>query len=107
MFCTSGRANNLDVPQTVLPPSTAATPTPAERAVGFTLRQTRIGAAASVEDLLNGTFTSDIDFDLFGGTQIGAGDRRLFPEPRLRTARARLQWRRTEIMFGSDAPLIS
>jgi hypothetical protein len=107
VFATSGRVNNLDVPQTVLPPTGSATPTPADGALGFTLRQTRIGAAASVEEVLGGTFTSDIDFDLFGGIQTGPGDRRLFPEPRLRTARARLQWRRAEIMFGTDAPLIS
>jgi hypothetical protein len=110
LFFTSGRVNNLDDPQTAVPPSVAAplTPrTPAERALGFTLRQTRIGAAASAEDVLGGLFLSDIDFDLFGGTQTGPGDRRLFPEPRLRTARARLAWKRTEFMFGSDAPLIS
>jgi hypothetical protein len=106
VFVTSGRVNNLDVPQTVLAPTTAG-PTPANQALGFTLRQTRVGAAASVEEVLGGTFTSDIDFDLFGGTQSGSGDRRLFPEPRLRTARTRLAWKRTEIMFGSDAPLIS
>lgn len=107
VFVTSGRVNNVDVPQIVLPPSAAAAPTPTNQALGFTLRQTRIGAAASVEHVLGGTFMSDIDFDLFSGTQSGSGDRRLFPEPRLRTARARLVWKRTEMMFGSDAPLIS
>ncbi len=107
VFGTYGRVNNLDVPTVAQPPSTTSAPAPANQALGFTLRQTRIGAAASVDDVLGGIFAGDIDVDLFGGVQTGAGDRRLFPEPRLRTARARLIWNRTEIMFGADAPLIS
>ena len=99
--------NNVDVPLTVLSPPTGTTGPPTSNALGVTLRQTRAGAAASVEDVLGGTFASDIDFDLFGGVQNGAGDRRLFPEPRLRTARARLNWTSTEIMIGSETPLIS
>ena len=106
-FATFGRVNNVDVPQTALAPP-AATATPATNdAVGFTLRQTRLGAAASVDDILGGTLASDIDFDLFGGVQNGAGDRRLFPEPRLRTARARLSWPGGEVMIGAETPLIS
>jgi hypothetical protein len=106
-FITLGRVNNVDVPQTVLsPPAATATP-PTNDATGITLRQTRLGAAASVEEVLGGTLASDIDFDLFGGVQNGPGDRRLFPEPRLRTARARLTWARTEVMIGSETPLIS
>ncbi len=106
-FVTFGRVNNVDVPQTVLAPP-AATATPATNdAAGFTLRQSRFGAAASVDDVLGATLATDIDLDFFGGVQNGAGDRRLFPEPRLRTARARLSWARTEIMFGAETPLIS
>jgi len=60
-----------------------------------------------VADVLGGMFAGDLDLDLFGGVQNGPGDRRLFPEPRLRTARARLVWSRTELMIGSETPLIS
>jgi hypothetical protein len=60
-----------------------------------------------VDDVAGGSFVGDIDLDLFGGVQNGAGDRRLFPEPRLRTARARVIWRNTELMVGTDSPLIS
>lgn len=103
-FATWGRVNNQDVPLTALPPSpTAAT----QDALGVTLRQTRVGGATTVDDVLGGTFSGDVDFDLFGGVQNGPGDRRLFPEPRLRTARARITWRRTELMFGADQPLVS
>jgi hypothetical protein len=106
-FVTLGRVNNVDVPQTVLaPPAAGATPATND-ALGFTLRQTRIGAAASVADVLGGAFSGDVDFDLYGGQQYEAGDRPLFPEPRLRTARARLVWPRTELMVGSETPLIS
>ena len=106
-FITLGRVNNVDVPQTVLSPPAAATTPATDDATGFTLRQTRLGAAASVEDLLGATLASDIDFDLFGGVQSGPGDRRLFPEPRLRTARARLTWPQMEVMIGAETPLIS
>jgi hypothetical protein len=106
-FATLGRVNNVDVPQTVLPPPpTGATPATND-ALGLTLRQTRIGMAATVADVLGGSFGGDLDFDLFGGAQNGPGDRRLFPEPRLRTARARLIWPRMELMIGSETPLIS
>jgi hypothetical protein len=106
-FATFGRVNNVDVPQTALaPPPAAATP-PTKDATGITVRQSRFGAAASVSDVGGATFSADVDFDLFGGVQNGPGDRRLFPEPRLRTTRARLTWKRTELMIGSETPLIS
>ncbi|MDQ3998118.1 MAG: hypothetical protein M3303_14010, partial [Gemmatimonadota bacterium] len=106
-FVTLGRVNNVDDPQTALaPPGNGATPA-SNDALGFTLRQTRIGAALSVAKVLGGTFAGDLDFDLYGGVQNGPGDRRLFPEPRLRTARALLVWPRTELMIGSETPLIS
>jgi hypothetical protein len=106
-FLTLGRVNNVDVPQTALPPPGAGATPATDDALGFTLRQTRVGAAASVSDILGGTFAADLDFDLYGGEQDGPGDRRLFPEPRLRTARARLVWPRTEVMVGAETPLIS
>jgi hypothetical protein len=106
-FVTLGRVNNVDVPQTVLAPPAAGASPATNDALGFTLRQTRIGVAASVADVLGGTFGGDLDFDLYGGVQDGPGDRRLFPELRLRTAHARLVWSRTELMVGSETPLIS
>ena len=107
VFATYGRVNNADVPQTALAPPAGGAVPPGEDVLGFTVRQTRLGAAASLSEVLGGTFSGDIDLDFFGGVQNGAADRRLFPEPRLRTARGRLTWRRTEIMAGSDTPLIS
>jgi hypothetical protein len=106
-FITTGRVNNTDVPQTALVPVAPGTAPPTNSAFGVTLRQTRLGAATSIDDVAGGTFAGDIDIDFFGGVQTSSGDRRLFPELRMRTARARLIWPRTELMFGSDTPLIS
>ena len=106
-FMTRGRANNVDVPQTALAPVLPANAPPTNYSLGVTLRQTRIGAAVSVHDVLGGHFVGDVDVDFYGGVQGGAGDRRLFPEPRLRTTRARLVWPRTEVMVGMETPLIS
>jgi len=106
-FVTSGRVNNTDVPQTALPPAAPAATPPTNSAFGITLRQSRLGAATSIDNVAGATFAGDIDVDFFGGVQTSSGDRRLFPEPRLRTARARLIWAKTELMLGSDTPLIS
>jgi hypothetical protein len=106
-FYTSGRVNNTDDPQTVLvPPAPTQTP-PANSSFGITLRQTRLGASTSIDNVAGATLAGDIDIDFFGGVQNGSGDRRLFPELRMRTARAHLLWPHTELMFGSDTPLIS
>ena len=86
-FVTLGRVNNVDVPQTALSTAPIGTTPATDNAAGLTLRQTRLGLAASVDDVLGATLASDVDFDLFGGVQNGPGDRRLFPEPRLRTTR--------------------
>jgi hypothetical protein len=102
-FATFGRTNSVDVPLTALAPSNVV-----EKDVfGVTARQSRIGGVVTVLDVLGGEFIGDIDLDFFGGVQNGPGDRRLFPEPRLRTTRARLRWSRTEILVGLDDPLVS
>jgi hypothetical protein len=103
LFVTMGRVNNVDVPLVALAPSNVAE----TDAFGITARQSRIGALVTVLDVLGGEFIGDVDLDFFGGTQNGPGDRRLFPEPRLRTTRARVRWSRTEIMVGLDDPLVS
>jgi hypothetical protein len=102
-FLTLGRTNNVDLPLTALAPDGAAR----SDAFGATVRQSRLGGALSVTEVLGATFVGDFDIDFFGGVQNGPGDRRLFPEPRLRTTRAMLRWPRTELMVGSDVPLVS
>lgn len=102
-FWTLGRANSVDVPGAALAPADL----PAPDAFGATVRQTRLGAFASLQDVLGATFLADLDVDFAGGVSSAPGDRRLFPEPRLRTTRMILQWPRTELMVGSDVPVIS
>jgi hypothetical protein len=102
-FVTLGRANNVDVPLIALAPSNVVE----DNAFGVTARQTRLGGIVTVSQVLGGEFVGDLDLDFFGGVQNGPGDRRLFPEPRLRTTRARLRWAHTEIMVGLDDPLVS
>jgi hypothetical protein len=102
-FLTLGRVDNIDVPRTAFAPSEVTQ----DDAFGVTVRQTRLGAHVAVSDVLGGTFIGDVDMDFFGGVQSGPGDRRLFPEPRMRTTSARLRWTRTELMVGMEVPLVS
>ena len=102
-FYTNGRATSIDVPLIALAPANV----PQDNAFGATVRQTRLGGVVTVSQVLGGSFIGDLDIDFFGGVQNGPGDRRLFPEPRLRTTTARLRWSRTELMVGSDVPLVS
>ena len=101
-FATSGRVNSVDVPIVALESSDEH-----GSVLGVTVRQTRLGASIGVTDVLGGTFEGSVDLDFAGGVQSGPGDRRLFPEPRLRTAWGRLVWDRTELLVGSETPLIS
>jgi hypothetical protein len=106
-FFTTGRVNNVDVPQFALADPAVPLPDQGTRALGLSVRQSRVGAALSVDSVLRGRFEGDVELDFFGGSSAGPGDRRLFPEPRLRTVRARLVWARTTLFVGSDTPLIS
>jgi hypothetical protein len=102
-FLTTGRVNVVDVPGSALAPA----PTSEDDALGVTVRQSRLGAVVTVDGVLGGRFSGDFEMDFFGGVQNGPGDRRLFPEPRMRTTSARLHWSRTEIMVGMEVPLVS
>jgi hypothetical protein len=102
-FYTSGRANSLDVPLIALAPTDVSE----DHAFGATVRQTRLGGVVTVNQVLGGSFIGDLEIDFFGGVSNGPGDRRLFPEPRLRTTTATLRWSRTDLMVGTDVPLVS
>ncbi|MEP6781937.1 MAG: hypothetical protein ABJC26_18705 [Gemmatimonadaceae bacterium] len=106
VFANDKRVNIVDVPQFVLAPPESGE-SPGSRTLGLSLRQSRIGAALAADSVLGAKFSGDIDIDFMGGVSTGPGDRKLFPEPRLRTARAQLHWKRTELLFGSETPLIS
>lgn len=116
----SDGANNLDVPTFaastplfvcpggVLPPPPPCSTRPAPHATaGASLRQTTLGIDAVGMRALGAELSAGISADFFGGVQGGSGNRRLFPEPRLRIARLAMKWNAAEIMIGQDVPLLT
>lgn len=75
------------------------------RAAGLTARQTTMGGSVGVDSVLGGSFSADFELDFFAGALSDSPP--LFPPPRLRTARGFMRWAKTELMVGSDTPLIS
>jgi hypothetical protein len=74
--------------------------------LGMAIRQTTLGGAVSVQDVLGGTFLGDIDVDFFGG-QMPSGGGRTFPLMRIRTARAAIEWENSTLMIGQEQPLVA
>jgi len=99
-FYNSGRGNTVDVPQFVLADAGA----PA-RAGSFSaaVRQSLVGGAIHVTDVLGGAFTGDLALDLFGATQSTPS--RTLPVVRLRTARGILQWNHARVLVGQEDPV--
>lgn len=73
--------------------------------LGMSFRQTLLGATATVDSVLGGTLAADVEFDFFA--RATDANPPLFPEPRLRTARVFLTWPKTDVMLGTETPLIS
>jgi hypothetical protein len=108
-FASFGALNSADVPTfaTNEPAAPAGANQPATQALGMSLRQSRVGMSVAVDSVLGGTFAADVELDFFAGRAGGATVQYLFPQPRLRTARFTLRWPRTELLIGSESPLIS
>ena len=102
-FINSGRSNNLDVPTVAVAAAAAAQ----NRSAGATFRQTILALSVQGAKLWGADASAFIETDFFGGVQSGAGGRKLFPEPRLRIARAMLTWSGAELMVGQDVPLLA
>lgn len=102
-FGNSRRVNNVDNPQFVRPDTTPGVPV---RGIGMAIRQTRVGLAVRVPEVLGGAFTGDLDVDFYGGQQPSSGGR-TFPLVRLRTARGFVRWSHAELMIGQESPLVS
>lgn len=73
--------------------------------LGASFRQTLLGATATIDSVLGGTLAADIELDFFA--RATDANPPLYPEPRLRTARVFLTRRKTDIMIGTETPLIS
>lgn len=102
-FGNSRRVNNVDNPQFVLPDIARGD---SVRGIGMAIRQTRLGLALQVPDVIGGAFSADLDVDFYGGQQPSSGGR-TFPLLRLRTARGFVRWPHAELMIGQESPLIS
>lgn len=108
-FVSSGPLNSADVPTFATndpAPATGAKATNTQT-LGLSLRQTRIGMSVFVDSVAGGTFDGDVDLDFFAGGAAAPTDAYLFPQPRLRTVRFTMRWPRTEVLIGSESPLIS
>jgi hypothetical protein len=108
-FVSLGPLNSADVPTfaTNDPAAPAGANQPATRALGMSVRQSRVGMSVAVDSVLGGTFAGDVELDFFAGGAAGSTVQYLFPQPRLRTAKFTLRWPRTELLIGSETPLIS
>jgi len=99
-FYNSGRGNVVDVPQFVLADAGA----PArDGSFSAAVRQSLVGGAIHIADVLGGGFTGDLSLDLFGATQSNPS--RTLPVVRLRTARGVLQWKHARILVGQEDPV--
>ena len=99
-FFNSSQVNNSDVPQFVLPDTSAA------GAGGASIRQTRLGVLLTEQDVMRGTFTGELDVDFFGGQEPSSGDR-TFPLLRMRRAVGTVSWSHASILFGQESPLVA
>jgi hypothetical protein len=103
-FYDDAKVSNEDLPLSVLvpdPPGGAPAHT-----LGATVRQTRLIADADREDVLGAQFHGELDLDFYGGGQPG-GFGRLSPVPRIRRAIGELDWPRSSLLVGEEAPPIS
>lgn len=73
---------------------------------GSTFRQTRVGLALSGPRVGGARLSGEVDFDFYGGT-TGLYDGDLLGGLRVRTAAARLDWERTSLIIGQEAPIIA
>lgn len=101
-FMNSKETNNADVPmyRRQVPDGSP------KGGLGMAIRQTTLGGSVTAQDVLGGTFTGDIDVDFFGG-QFPSPGGRTFPVMRIRTARAIVDWERSQLLIGQEQPLIS
>ena len=102
-FSNTRRVNNVDVPLFVRPDTNSGLP---QGGAGIAIRQTSLGLAVNVAQVLGGSFRGDLDVDFFGGQQSSPGGR-TFPLLRLRTARAVVTWKHGELLVGQESPLIA
>lgn len=101
-FGNRGAVDNQDLPNLALPRGSLDT----GGDFGATVRQTQIGVEVFGPRLGGARTSAEVQLDFFGGFPQ-TGDGVTAGLVRLRTATTRLEWGRTTIVAGQDAPFIS
>lgn len=92
------RSEPLSAPSPVISPSGGT--------FGSTFRQTRLGLAINGPRALGGKTSGEIEFDFYGGT-VGQVEGDVLGALRIRTAAVRVDWDRSSLVIGQEAPVIS
>jgi len=102
IFGNRGTVDNLDLPSF----AGERGPLDSSGSFGATVRQSMLGLEVFGPRLANARTSADVQLDFFGGFP-GTVDGATTGLVRLRTARLRLDWNRTSIVAGQDAPFFS
>ena len=102
MFGNTGRSDNQDVPNMAL--ARGATTTGGD--FGGTVRQSEIGLEAFGPTLGGARTSANLQFDFFGGFPT-LTDGVTTGYVRMRTATVRMDWERSSLVIGQEAPFIS
>ena len=102
VFSTRGAVDNLDLPNW----ARARGPLDSSGSFGATVRQSLLGLEVFGPEVDGAKTSADAQFDFFGGFP-NSPDGVTAGLVRLRVARLRLDWPRTSIVAGQDAPFFS
>jgi hypothetical protein len=102
LFANRGRVDNQDVPNF----AGGYAPLRSSGDFGGTVRQSLVGLEVFGPEWKGAKTSADVQFDFFGGFP-SAWDGTTQGLVRMRTARVRLEWPRTSLMVGQDAPFFT
>jgi hypothetical protein len=102
LFSTNGAVDDVELPTAALPQP----PGDVAGSFGAGVRQSRIGLEVFGPAVGGARTSGEVTFDFFGGFPA-ARDGLSAPLLRLRTATLGLEWSRTSVAFGQDAPFFS
>lgn len=102
-FYNDAAVSAEDLPLTAAPPSAGGLPA---GTLGATVRQTRLIATADQDNVAGGQLHGELDLDFYGGGQA-SGFGRYSPLPRIRRAFGEIDWPRSTLLVGEEAPPIS